>query len=229
MRSIYHASKGDIISASSGKVRIVFAIDRKGKITMPGSRNLCAQIPIDLHQRVCEAREQSGLTTAQYITNLLIEYYEMKENGGKTVMANNTRTMAFQIPEELFQRIKAHLEHETRRMGRKVTQREFVLGLIEEALETAEREVDAASPEPEEPPQQKTDVGSCEIREDGFSHEGVDEVADPDGAENSNLPGDAPADGGSAEDAPSFGAPEGENASNVGGMDHEGEADGGDD
>ena len=111
---------------------------------MPATKNLCAQIPTDLHQRVCEAREQSGLTTAQYITNLLIEYYEMKENGGKTIMANNngSRTMAFQIGEDLFQRIKAHLERETARTGRKLTQREFVLGLIEEALNEAERQVD---------------------------------------------------------------------------------------
>ena len=55
-------------------------------------------------------------------------------------MANNSRTMAFQIPEDLFQRIKAHLERETQRTGRKLTQREFVLGLIEEALEAAERQ-----------------------------------------------------------------------------------------
>ena len=107
---------------------------------MAQTKNLCAQIPLELHNQVCEAREQSGLTTAQYITNLLIEYYEMKENGGNTNMANNnTRTMAFQIPEELFQRIKAHLERESARSGRKYTQREFVLGLIEEALDEAER------------------------------------------------------------------------------------------
>ena len=48
-------------------------------------------------------------------------------------MATNSRTMAFQISEELFQRIKTHLERETVRTGRKLTQREFVLGLIEEA------------------------------------------------------------------------------------------------
>ena len=52
---------------------------------MPATRNLCAQLPLDLHQRVCEAREESGLTTAQYITQLLTEYYEMKENGGKAL------------------------------------------------------------------------------------------------------------------------------------------------
>ena len=53
-------------------------------------------------------------------------------------MTGNSRTMAFQIPEELFQRIKAHLERESARTGRKYTQREFVLGLIEEALNEAE-------------------------------------------------------------------------------------------
>lgn len=47
---------------------------------MAQTKNLCAQIPTALHAQVCEAREQSGLTTAEYITNLLIEYYEMKEN-----------------------------------------------------------------------------------------------------------------------------------------------------
>ena len=105
---------------------------------MAQTKNLCAQIPLDLHNRVCEAREQSGLTTAQYITNLLTEYYKMKEDGGTTTMRGKTRTMAFQIPEELFQRIKAHLERESVRSGKKLTQREFVLGLITEARDEAE-------------------------------------------------------------------------------------------
>ncbi len=127
---------------------------------MATTKNLCAQISLDLHQKISEGKEAAGLTTAQYITNLLLEYYEMKENGGKTTMANNSRTMAFQIPEDLFQRIKAHLERETQRTGRKLTQREFVLGLIEEALEAAERQAD--SPEPEE-----AGAGPCEAQPEG--------------------------------------------------------------
>ena len=106
---------------------------------MEQKKNLCAQIPLSLHAQVCEARETAGQTTSEYITNLLIEYYNLKKNGGTTTMSGNTRTMAFQIPEDLFQRIKAHLERETQRTGRKLTQREFVLGLIEEALNEAER------------------------------------------------------------------------------------------
>ena len=107
---------------------------------MEQKKNLCAQVPLSLHAQVCEARESAGQTTSEYITNLLIEYYNLKKNGGTTTMSGNTRTMAFQIPEELFQRIKAHLERETQRTGRKLTQREFVLNLIEEALIEAEED-----------------------------------------------------------------------------------------
>ncbi len=73
-------------------------------------------------------------------------------------MAKNSRTMAFQIPEELFQRIKAHLERETIRTGRKLTQREFVLGLIEEALDAADRreESDTACEAPSAPEEAST-------------------------------------------------------------------------
>lgn len=98
-------------------------------------KNLCALIPLELHERVTQGKDQAGQTIGQYITDLLTEYYTMKENGGNT-MAN--RTMAFQISEELFMRIKAHLERETARTGRKLTQRDFVLGLIQQALDEAE-------------------------------------------------------------------------------------------
>ena len=108
---------------------------------MAETKNLCAQIDLALHTKVCEERERAGQTTSQYITQLLREYYEMKENGGKMTMANNgSKTLAFQISEELSQRIKQYLKRESARRGRKVTQREFVLELIEEALELAEEE-----------------------------------------------------------------------------------------
>ena len=119
---------------------------------MEQRKNLCAQVPLSLHAQVTEAKEQLGQTTSEYITNLLTEYYEMKKDGGNKTMAANTRTMAFQISEALFQRIKAHLDRESARLGRKVTQREFVLGLIEGALNMAEpMDVDEAGVAPCEP------------------------------------------------------------------------------
>lgn len=74
---------------------------------MADTKNLCAQISLTPHDRVCTEKDQAGLTTSQYITDLLIEYYEIKENGGNMNMANKVnRTMVFQILEELFQRVK---------------------------------------------------------------------------------------------------------------------------
>lgn len=42
---------------------------------MATTKNLCAQVPIDLHERVSEEREQLGQTTSEYITNLIQDYH----------------------------------------------------------------------------------------------------------------------------------------------------------
>lgn len=145
---------------------------RKGDSSVEQRKNLCAQVPLSLHTQVTEAREALGQTTSEYITNLLTEYFEMKKNGGKETMAANSRTMAFQISEEFFQRIKAHLERETVRTGRKLTQREFVLGLIEEALEAAERQLREETPEAAEPqPPESANVAPCEALADQHQEE----------------------------------------------------------
>ena len=104
---------------------------------MADKKNLCAQIDIALHNRVTEEKDRLEMTTSQYIAALLTEYYKMKDENGGTNMTGS-RTIAFQIPEELFQRIKTHLARETARTGVKLTQRDFVLGLIERALAEAE-------------------------------------------------------------------------------------------
>lgn len=99
-------------------------------------KNLCAMIPAELHSRVRAAQEQAGLTLSAYMTRLLTNYYEK----GNEKMAEGIRTMAFQMPEEMFNRLKAHLERESARTGKKVSQKEFVLNLIQKALDEAERE-----------------------------------------------------------------------------------------
>ena len=99
---------------------------------MEQTKNLCAQIPLSLHNQVRVGQTESGQTLSEYITEILTTYYE----GGFTIM-ENTRTLAFQISEELYQKIKAHLQQESQRLGRKVSQKEFVLRLIEQALEEA--------------------------------------------------------------------------------------------
>ena len=102
------------------------------------TKNLCAQIPVALHSRVREEQEKAGLPLSAYITQLLTQYYDNKREENTNM--NDMKTMAFQIPNDLFQRLKRHLDRVSERTGKKVTQREFVLNLIRQALD----ETDAA-------------------------------------------------------------------------------------
>ena len=101
---------------------------------MEPQKNLCAQIPLSLHSKVREEQEKSGQSLSMYMTQLLTDYYGKGEKS-----MDFMKTMAFQIPEELFNRIKDHLEREKQRTGKKLSQKDFVIGLIERELEEAER------------------------------------------------------------------------------------------
>ena len=54
------------------------------------------------------------------------------------------RTLAFSISEELFQQIKGYLARYEEAYGRRLTQKEFVVSLIQQALEEADEEFEAA-------------------------------------------------------------------------------------
>ena len=119
----------------------------------------CALRSPSLYERVSEERERLGQTTSEYITKLIQDYYiRMESQKGGSGMTEKSRTMAFQIPEELFQRIKQHLERESLRTGRKLTQRDFVLGLITQALDAAD--ADGTDTEQDAPTEAPT--GPCE-------------------------------------------------------------------
>ena len=90
-------------------------------------RNLCAQVPIALHSRVRQEQEASGKTLSEYMTNLITEFYQMKEEN--QTMNVDTKTVAFQVPVELFEEFKAYLRRS------KQTQKDFFLSCIQRALE----------------------------------------------------------------------------------------------
>lgn len=145
---------------------------------MEQTKGLSCQIPESLHARVTAERVAANQSLSEYITNLLTNYYE---NGEKNDMAQ-TRTMAFQISEDLFQRIKDYLARESERQGRKVTQREFVLGLIEDALRQAEQEAaDSASDTPDDiltPAEDQDADTEMESEDEGSAEGGGEDVAE---------------------------------------------------
>lgn len=65
-------------------------------------KNLCAMIPESLHKKVREEQEEWGIKLNEYMERILKDHFEK----GEREMANGTRTLAFQVSEELFQRLK---------------------------------------------------------------------------------------------------------------------------
>lgn len=91
-------------------------------------RNLCAMIPAELHERVRAEQEALGLSLGAYMEAILKAHFDGKEKKGM----DKSRTLAFQVSDELFARLKQYLTQH------KVSQREFVVGLIEKALDEFE-------------------------------------------------------------------------------------------
>ena len=103
------------------------------------TKGVTCKIPLNLHNRITEEIRQNESTMSKFIEQIILEHYE---KGAITM--GKTRTMAFQVSEELFQQIKDYLARYEQTYHRKLTQKEFIIGLIEQALEEADEEFEAA-------------------------------------------------------------------------------------
>lgn len=104
-------------------------------------KNICGKIPVELHEKVKLEVEELGISIPKYLEMVIEEH--MTKKGEKTNMAD-LRTVAVQVTEDLFSRLKAVLA----KNGMK--QKDFLIGLIEEALEKEEARWKAESEEAEE-------------------------------------------------------------------------------
>ena len=122
------------------------------------TKGVTCKIPLDLHNRITEEIRQNESTMSKFIEQIILEHYA---KGAITM--GKTRTMAFQVSEELFQQIKDYLARYEQTYHRKLTQKEFVIGLIEQALEEADEEFEAAQAiedEAEAMPDTEPDAGT---------------------------------------------------------------------
>ena len=74
---------------------------------MEARKNLCAMLPVTLHTRVRQEQEKAGMTLGEYVEAMITEYYDWKD--GK-IMTGEMRTLAAQIPAELFDRLDRYLK-----------------------------------------------------------------------------------------------------------------------
>ncbi len=92
-------------------------------------KGITVKIDADLHAEVKAYVESQGLTMAEFVSKALDDelHPKMNMNGGTTM--EKMRTMAFQVPEDLFQKIKDYLNRNH------MTQKDFVLGLITKEID----------------------------------------------------------------------------------------------
>lgn len=132
---------------------------------------LTVSIPDDLHQKIREELEKQGITTSQFIEQAVTNFFENPK--GDNNMA--TRTLAFQVSEELFQRVKAYLARYEEIHHRKLSQKEFVISLIEAELDEAYEEESAEdTAQQEEAEDAELDTEEAEESEDSTDQQEVD-------------------------------------------------------
>ena len=153
-------------------------------------KGITVKIDADLHAEVKAYVESQGLTMAEFVSKALDDelHPKMVMNGGTTM--EKMRTMAFQVPEDLFMKIKDYLNRNH------MTQKDFVLGLITKEIdrdlsarqEAADRAVTAEEQDTEEYGEQDDDELSEDSDEDLEDEE--DDEYDEDEDEDSEYDDD---------------------------------------
>ena len=108
-------------------------------------KGITCKIPLELHNRISDEIRESESTMGKFIEMIINEHYTKEENN-----MSKGRTLAFQVSEEFFQKIKDYLVRYEEVFGKKLSQRQFVIGLIEQALEEADEEFEAAQSDEDE-------------------------------------------------------------------------------
>ena len=140
-------------------------------------KGITVKIDAELHAQVKAYIEAQDITMAEFVSKALDDELHPKITQEVNNMGN-MRTMAFQVPEELFQQIKDYLNRHN------MSQKEFVIGLIKTELErdmaqrndVAEEQADFDEDEDEE----ETESEDDDIEEDADEELDEDEDLDDD-------------------------------------------------
>ena len=144
---------------------------------MAEMKNICGKIPMDLHEKVREEIELTESSTQKFLQQVIEEHFNRVEGKGEISMGA-VRTVAVQVSEELFQRLKVVIGKNH------MKQKDFLIQIIEEALEKAEAEWQSKD-QPEESEQTIGELGTEETQPEESTEPERDsepeEESEPDG------------------------------------------------
>ena len=128
---------------------------------MPEMKGITVKIPADLHAEVKAYLEAHGMTMGEFIAQAVDnELHPKIQITQEDKNMERMRTLAFQVPDSLFQRVKAYLERNH------MTQKQFVIGLIESEIEQDEAQYQASHPEEQEDEEESDDQTEDEETEE---------------------------------------------------------------
>ena len=132
---------------------------------MPEMKGITVKIPADLHAEVKAYIEAHGMTMGEFIAQAVDNELHPKIQMTQEEPMERMRTLAFQVPDSLFQRVKAYLERNH------MTQKQFVVGLIEAELEQDEAQYQASHPAEQEDEEESDDQVEDEEMEEEIQDE----------------------------------------------------------
>uniref|UniRef100_UPI00359C7DB1 hypothetical protein n=1 Tax=Faecalicatena contorta TaxID=39482 RepID=UPI00359C7DB1 len=146
---------------------------------MPEMKNICGKIPLDLHEKVRQEIEQTESSTQKFILQVIEEHFSKGE------MGMEMRTVAVQVSEELFGRLKAVI------VKKGCKQKDFLLAIIQQAIEAEEAkygQAEAQKPEAGEIPEESAECQEEPEIEASEDEEPVREDSDAEAADEDGLP-----------------------------------------
>lgn len=139
-------------------------------------KGVTVKIDAELHEEVRRYLNDHGMTMTEFVSAAMRDELHPKIFDKEADV--KTRTLAFQVPEELFGRIKDYLTRHN------MTQKEFVIGLIESELDRdmamRENNADGLSDVGEQPDTETTTDDVADVGERDAPVEGFDEDAEED-------------------------------------------------
>ena len=145
-------------------------------------KGITVKIDADLHAQVKQYIEENGITMAEFVSKALDDELHPKTTIKEEKYMGNMRTMAFQVPEDLFNQIKDYLERHN------MTQKQFVLGLIQDELDRdyEEQQAMAEKQQSENEPDEDEEEELDEDEDENLS-EDDDEDLDEDEEESEDI------------------------------------------
>lgn len=135
---------------------------------MAEMKNICGKIPVELHEKVRAEIEEKETSTQIFIRQVIEEHFNRLEGKGEESMEK--RTLAVQVTEKLFQRVKWVVAKEG------IKQKDFIIRIIEKAVE----EVEAKWKELEQPEEtaeaDRMEESTEETDEEEITEEEIEEM-----------------------------------------------------